>query len=96
MRQAGNHPIQGHASELIKCAQIRIYCDDDFWAAGHRQILQVHDEIITYAPPSLYDDMEFVERFEHYMSYPFGDEGPPLSVPLVAKLHSGWNWSEAK
>ena len=96
MRQAGNHPIQGHASELIKGAQIRIYCDEDFWAAGHRQILQVHDELITYAPPPLFDDPEFVARFEHYMSFPFGDTEAPLSVPLVAKLHSGWNWSEAK
>lgn len=96
MRQAGNHPIQGMASELIKCAQIRIYCDEDMWSAGHRQILQVHDEIVTQGPPELYADPAFVARFEHYMAYPFGDDKAPLVVPLAAKLHVGANWSEAK
>lgn len=96
MRQAGNHPIQGAASELIKCAQIRIYCDNDFYAGGLEQILQVHDEIVTQGPPEFYADPENVQRFEHYMSYPFGDNAPPLLVPLVAKLHTGINWSEAK
>lgn len=96
LRQAGNHPIQGNASELIKCAQIRIYCDPDFHAGGLRQLLQVHDEIIVEAPPEFFADRENVRRFEHYMAYPFGDGAPPLAVPLVAKLHTGNNWSELK
>jgi DNA polymerase-1 len=96
MRQAGNHPIQGAASELIKCAQIRIYCDDNFYRGGLEQVLQVHDEIVTQAPSKFYADPENVALFEHYMAYPFGDDEAPLVVPLIAKLHTGINWSEAK
>ena len=96
VRAANNMPIQGHAAELIKCAQIRIFEDDDMWESGVRQVLQVHDEIIGEIPNDVAADLNFKARWERYMEYPFGDDVQALAVPLRAELRYGKTWLEAK
>jgi len=95
MRAAGNHPIQGHAAEITKAAQIRIFFDRWFWEQGVRMVNQVHDEIVLEVPEHLQHDVEFVDRYERYMTHPFGDHTQPLRVPLKADISFGSSWGHA-
>ena len=88
-RVAMNTPIQGTAADIIKIAMVRVWkrLNDEKLAA--RLILQVHDELIVESP---LDELEKVsalvrEEMEGAME---------LKAPLVADVHSGQNWLEAK
>lgn len=96
VRQAGNLPIQGHAAELTKAAQIRIFEDQALWDEGVRMILQVHDEILGEVPDELADDPVFTQRWLSHLTHPFDGEESPLRVPLTAGIGTGRNWAEAK
>ena len=88
-RAAMNTPVQGTAADIIKLAMVRI--DKALREAGLRSklILQVHDELLLECPP------EEAERAADLLREAM--EGAiELSVPLVAEVHSGKNWAEAK
>ena len=88
-RAAMNTPVQGTAADIIKLAMVRI--DRALREAGlkSRLILQVHDELLLECPPEEAD--RAAELLREAM------EGAiTLEVPLVAEVHRGENWAEAK
>ena len=88
-RAAMNTPVQGTAADIIKLAMVRI--DRALREAGlqSRLILQVHDELLLECPPEEAD--RAAELLREAM------EGAiELSVPLVAEVHRGASWAEAK
>ena len=88
-RAAMNTPVQGTAADIIKLAMVRI--DKALRDAGlqSRLILQVHDELLLECPP------EEADRAAELLRTAM--EGAiKLSVPLVAEVHRGENWAEAK
>ncbi len=88
-RAAMNTPIQGTAADIIKLAMVRV---EEALRRNHLQsrlILQVHDELLLECPP------EEAERAGACLREAM--EGVlTLQVPLVAEVHSGVNWAEAK
>ena len=88
-RAAMNTPVQGTAADIIKLAMVRV--DRALREAGMRSrlILQVHDELLLECPPEEAD--RAAELLREAM------EGAiELKVPLVAEVHRGKNWAEAK
>ena len=88
-RAAMNTPVQGTAADIIKLAMVRV--DRALREAGLRSrlILQVHDELLLECPPEEAD--RAAELLREAM------EGAiELDVPLVAEVHRGMNWAEAK
>ena len=88
-RAAMNTPVQGTAADIIKLAMVRI--DRALREAGLRSrlILQVHDELLLECPPEEAEQAAALLREAM--------EGAiELSVPLVAEVHRGANWAEAK
>ena len=88
-RVAMNTPVQGTAADLIKMAMVRVdraLRDNGLRA---RMILQVHDELLLECPPEEADRVSALlrEAMEGVMT---------LKVPLVAEVHRGANWAEAK
>lgn len=86
-RAALNTPIQGTAADIMKIAMIR---------AAHRLaaldaelVLQVHDELIVYAPDDRVE--ETAEVLKRSM-----EDAVELAVPLVVNTASGKTWQEAK
>ena len=88
-RAAMNTPIQGTAADLMKLAMVRV--DQELRKAGlrSRMILQVHDELLLECPPEEAEQAAALLRdsMEQVME---------LRVPLVAEVHTGKNWAEAK
>ncbi|MBR2188837.1 MAG: DNA polymerase I [Eubacterium sp.] len=88
-RVAMNSPIQGTAADIIKIAMNRVHRrlrDGGFKA---RLILQVHDELLIEAPEA---EKEAVCRLlEEEMVH-----AADLAVALVADVHTGYSWYEAK
>jgi DNA polymerase-1 len=88
-RCAMNSPIQGTAADIIKLAMVRV--DRALREKGmqSRLILQVHDELLLECPP------EEADRAADLLREAM--EGAiELKVPLVAEVHRGKNWAEAK
>lgn len=88
-RAAMNTPIQGTAADIIKLAMVRT--DRALREAGLKSclILQVHDELILECPP------EETEQAGNLLRKCM-EEVLTLQVPLLAEVHSGENWAEAK
>ena len=88
-RAAMNTPVQGTAADIIKLAMVRI--DRALREAGlqSRLILQVHDELLLECPP------EEADRAAELLRAAM-ESAIELSVPLVAEVHRGENWAEAK
>ena len=88
-RAAMNTPVQGTAADIIKLAMVRI--DRALREAGlqSRLILQVHDELLLECPP------EEADRAADLLREAM-ESAIALSVPLVAEVHRGKNWAEAK
>lgn len=88
-RVAKNMPIQGTAADIIKIAMIRVW--ERLRAEGlkSRLLVQVHDELLleVYRPEKEAVEKLLTEEMEH---------AADLSVPLVADVHSGEDWYEAK
>ena len=88
-RAAMNTPVQGTAADIIKLAMVRV--DRALREANlrSRMILQVHDELLLECPPEEADQAAGIlrEAMEGAMT---------LRVPLVAEVHQGKNWAEAK
>lgn len=88
-RAAMNTPVQGTAADIIKLAMVRV--DEALRKAGmeSKLILQVHDELLLECPPHEVEQAAKLlkESMEQVVS---------LSVPLLAEVHQGQNWLEAK
>ena len=88
-RAAMNTPVQGTAADIIKLAMVRADRALRENNLKSRLILQVHDELLLECPPEekekaarlLQEAMENVIR---------------LKVPLVAEVHEGVTWAQAK
>ena len=88
-RVAMNAPIQGTAADIIKIAMIRVSDELKKRNMKSRMILQVHDALLIEAAEEEVDEVKKIlkEEMEHAAS---------LSVPLLADMHTGKNWYEAK
>ena len=88
-RVAMNSPIQGTAADIIKIAMIRVSDEMKKQNMKSRMIRQVHDELLIEAAEEEVDEVKKIlkEEMEHAAS---------LSVPLLADMHTGKNWYEAK
>ena len=88
-RAAMNTPIQGTAADIMKLAMVRV--DEALRRENlkSRLILQVHDELLLECPP------EEAERAAVLLREAM-EQVIELKVPLVAEVHRGKNWYEAK
>ena len=88
-RLAMNTPIQGTAADIIKIAMVRTYERLKAEIPEAKLILQVHDELIIECPEELAEKASALlqETMESACS---------LSVPLIAEVHVGRNWYDAK
>ena len=88
-RAAMNTPIQGTAADIMKLAMVRVDEALRREKLRSRLILQVHDELLLECPPEEADQAGQLlrEAMEQVIS---------LQVPLVAEVHRGQNWFEAK
>jgi DNA polymerase I len=88
-REAINAPIQGAAADIMKLAMIEIAKRLARERLRTRMVLQVHDEIVLESPES--------ERAQVMTLVKEAMEGVvELNVPLVAEVHAGANWLDAK
>ena len=88
-RAAMNTPIQGTAADIMKLAMVRVEEALRRENLRSRLILQVHDELLLECPPEEADRASVLlrEAMEQVIQ---------LQVPLVAEVHRGKNWYEAK
>ncbi|HSR72669.1 MAG TPA: DNA polymerase I, partial [Kiloniellales bacterium] len=91
-RAAINAPIQGSAADIIKRAMIRIQPALDAAGLSARMLLQVHDELLFEVPNAEVDKTaELVKTVMEGACAPVVE----LSVPLVADIGVGANWTDA-
>ena len=88
-RAAMNTPVQGTAADIIKLAMVRVDQALRRENLRSRLILQVHDELLLECPP------EEAERAAQLLKECM-EQVIELSVPLLAEVHQGDNWAEAK
>ena len=88
-RAAMNMPLQGSSADIIKIAMINIFNRLKKEGFRSKLILQVHDELVIDALKEEKDAVSQILKFEM-------ENAVRLSVPLVAEVHSGNNWYEAK
>ncbi|MBR3097942.1 MAG: DNA polymerase I [Clostridia bacterium] len=88
-RAAMNTPVQGTAADIIKVAMIRVDRALREHGLRSRLISQVHDELILECPP---EEAEEAGRLLRDAM----ENAIQLKVPLVAEVHSGSSWAEAK
>ena len=88
-RAAMNMPLQGSSADIIKIAMLRVF--NRMKASGLRSqlILQVHDELVIDAFKDEKDEVSRILKEEM-------ENAVQLHVPLVAEVHCGKNWYEAK
>ena len=84
-----NTPIQGTAADIMKLAMVRVDEALRREKMKSRLILQVHDELLLECPPEETD--RAAELLREAM-----EQVVALKVPLVAEVHRGKNWFEAK
>ncbi len=88
-RAALNTPIQGTAADIIKLAMVRVYNRLKKEGLKARLILQVHDELIVEAPLEEEETAGSILREEMEQAF-------ALRAPLVADMHRGFSWYDAK
>lgn len=88
-RVAMNAPIQGTAADIIKIAMIGVNDELKKRNMKSRLILQVHDELLIEAEESEVDEIKAILKDKM-------ENAAELSVPLIADMHTGKNWYEAK
>ena len=88
-RMAINSPIQGTASDIIKCAMINIDGEIQKRGLKSKMLLQVHDELIFDVPESELNEMKTLvkEGMENVVD---------LKVPLKVDPAFGVNWFDLK
>lgn len=88
-RAAMNTPVQGTAADIIKLAMVRVDRALQEARLQSRLILTVHDELLLECPP---EEVETASRLLKDCM----ENAADLTVPLVAEVHQGSNWAEAK
>lgn len=88
-RTAMNTPIQGTAADIMKIAMVRVARALRAGGFRSRILLQVHDELVVEAVTEELDAVSALLRREM-------EGAAALRVPLVADIHTGKNWAEAK
>ena len=88
-RQAINAPMQGTAADLIKMAMVAVQNFIDEKKLQSRMIMQVHDELVLEVP-------EFEKELMRQALPELMTNVAELSVPLVAEVAVGDNWSDAE
>ena len=88
-RVAMNAPIQGTAADIIKIAMIGVNRELHARGLKSRLLLQVHDELLIET--HLEEVAEVTEILKTQM-----EQATELKVPLIAEVHSGQSWYEAK
>lgn len=88
-RAAMNMPLQGSSADIIKIAMVRIYERLKTEGLKSKLILQVHDELII--DTLIFEKQKVAEILKYEMEH-----AVELKVPLVAEVHEGKNWYEAK
>ncbi len=88
-RQAINAPMQGTAADLIKMAMIAVQDFIDEKQLKSRMIMQVHDELVLEVPE---DEKELMTKALPELMTNVAE----LTVPLVAEVAVGDNWSDAE
>jgi DNA polymerase-1 len=87
LRGAANAPIQGSSADIIKVAMVKI--DELLHNYQAELLLQVHDELVLEIPPN---ELELLTiKIKEIM-----ENAVKLTIPLVADIHIGKNWLEAK
>lgn len=89
LRAAMNTPVQGTAADIIKIAMNKVYKALKEAAPEAKLVMQVHDELIVECPEAIADKVADILRNEM-------ENAVKLAVPLVADVHCGSNWLEAK
>lgn len=85
-RQAFNTRIQGDAADIMKMALVRTH---DMLPKEAKMVLTIHDEIVTYCPEHMADEVVAITREAM--------EGVnALKIPLVADIKIVNRWGEAK
>ncbi|HAW15874.1 MAG TPA: hypothetical protein DCW41_04120, partial [Clostridiales bacterium] len=77
------------AADIIKIAMNRVYRALKNELPGAKLVMQVHDELIVEC------DEKDGPAAQHILKREMED-AMELSVPLVADVHTGKNWLEAK
>ncbi len=88
-RVAMNMPVQGTAADIIKIAMVRVYNRLKREGLKSKLILQVHDELIIEAYEDERDKVAALLREEM-------EGAVSIGVPMVADVHQGKSWFEAK
>lgn len=88
-RVAMNAPIQGTAADIIKIAMIGVNRELKEQKLQSRLILQVHDELLIETHLSEVEQVKAILQKQM-------EQAAKLEVPLIADVHSGQNWYEAK
>lgn len=88
-RVALNMPIQGTAADIIKIAMVRVQERLVAENLKSKLIMQVHDELIVEAPE---EEAEYINDLLKYEM----ENAADLKVKLVADVHSGKTWYDAK
>jgi len=92
-RLAVNSPIQGAASDIIMCAQIKLEDNQFLQENGVRLLMQVHDEILFECPEENIEKVIPVIKQE--METPF-DGKIKMNVKLEVDYDIGRSYHEAK
>ncbi len=88
-RLAMNTPVQGTAADIIKIAMVRVFERLQKECPEAKLILQVHDELIVECPVSKAELASVILREEM-------EAAASLKAPLLAEVHSGKTWYDAK
>jgi len=88
-RLAMNTPVQGTAADIIKIAMIRVFGRLAKQCPDARLILQVHDELIVEVPEKEADLAAMILQEEM-------EAAADLKAPLIAEVHRGKTWFDAK
>ncbi len=89
LRAAVNAPIQGTSADIVKIAMVNLHQHLKTEGYQARLLLQVHDELVLEVPPDEWPTLE--PQLKQIM-----ESALSLSVPLIAEIHVGENWMEAK
>ncbi len=88
-RLAMNTPVQGTAADIIKIAMIRVFNRLFDECPQAKLILQVHDELIVEVPEEYADQASVILQQEM-------EAAALLKAPLIAEVHCGKTWYDAK
>jgi DNA polymerase-1 len=89
LRAAVNATIQGSAADLMKVAMVHVQRKLHAAKSPFVMTLQVHDELLLEGPPAGANAAADLLRVEM-------EAAAKLKVPLIAEVHQGRTWAEAK